>query len=227
MCGRYAVTLSPELLRRVFAYGEQPNFPPRYNIAPTQPVATVIRRDGLRHFLLMRWGFIPGFVKDEKRFPLIFNIRAETVREKPSFRAAFQRRRCLIPADAFYEWERRGKERLPWLFRRPDGGPFAFAGLHETWSSPDGAEIDTAAILTTSANGMVAAIHERMPVILEASDHARWLDPSLTGDEAAELLRPAPDEALTMRRVGKAVNAVAHDGPALWESPEGEGAPAN
>jgi putative SOS response-associated peptidase YedK len=218
MCGRFAVITPPEAMRALFAYGEQPNFPARYNIAPTQPIAIVAAEAGKRHFVLMRWGFIPGFVKDEKSFPLIINIRAETARVKPSYRAAFMRRRCLIPADGFYEWRRAGREKQPFLIRRADERAFAFAGLYETWSSPDGSEIDTAAIITTDANGLLAALHQRMPVILDEADHARWLDPATPLDEAETLLRPAPDGLLAMRRVGMAVNKATNEGDDLWRS---------
>jgi putative SOS response-associated peptidase YedK len=170
MCGRYAVTLPPEAMREAFAYREQPNFPPRYNIAPTQPVPVVRLDEGRRQFILMRWGFIPGWVKDPKTFPLVINVRSESAREKPSFRAALTRRRCLMPADGFYEWHRLGEgrqqENRPYLFRKPDRSLFAFAALWETWHSQDGSEIDTVAIVTGPANGQMAAIHHRSPVIV-------------------------------------------------------------
>jgi putative SOS response-associated peptidase YedK len=174
MCGRYAITLPPQAMREAFAYPEQPNFPPRYNIAPTQPVPVVRMHEGARQFILMRWGFIPGWVKDAKDFPLVINIRSESAREKPSFRAAFTRRRCLMPVDGFYEWHRLGKENRPYLFRRPDRGLFAFAALWETWHSQDGSEIDTVAMVTGPANGLMSAIHHRCPVIVEPRDHDAW-----------------------------------------------------
>ena len=178
MCGRYAITLPPEAVRGYFAFAEHPNFPPRYNIAPTQPIP-VVRADpwsagGARHFILMRWGFLPGFVKDPKDFPLIVNARAETLAEKPSFRAALKRRRCLVIADGFYEWRKdaapggRGRAgRRPYLVRRTSGEPMGFAGLYETWCDPTGGEIDTACIVTTAANRLVGQLHDRMPAILE------------------------------------------------------------
>jgi len=215
MCGRFLLLSPPEALKRLFAYPEQPNFPPRYNIAPTQPIAVVTFARSEPHFTLMRWGFIPGFVKDEKKFPLVINIRSETAREKPSFRAAFQRRRCLIPADGFYEWQRRDRSKRPYLIRQSGAQPFAFAGLHETWSSIDGSEIDTAAILTTHANGTLAAIHDRAPVIISPADYARWLDPDTRPDEAEALLKPPPDESLDLTRVGTAVNKATNEGPEL------------
>ncbi len=219
MCGRFAVTATPEEMRAYFGYAETPNFPPRYNIAPTQPAPVVIQQDGVRHFTLMRWGFLPGWVKDIKAFPLVINIRSETVREKPSFRSAFARRRVLMPADGFYEWQKTDGPGRPFLLRRPDRGIFAFAALHETWSSPDGSEIDTVALLNTHANGVIAAIHERCPVILPPESFPAWLDPKTTPDEAEKLLRPPPDDLLELVEIGTAVNKVANDGPAVQEPP--------
>lgn len=221
MCGRYAITLPPEAMRTTFRYREQPNFPPRYNIAPTQPVAVVRLHEGARQFMLMRWGFIPGWVKDPKEFPLVVNIRGESAATKPSFRAALARRRCLMPADAFYEWHRLGQgrqaESRAYLFRRPDHGLFALAALWETWHSPDGSEIDTVAPITGAANGLMAAIHDRCPVIVEPRDFDGWLDPAAEARDAESLLRPPPDDLLEMVRIGNAVNKVANDGPQVQE----------
>jgi putative SOS response-associated peptidase YedK len=158
-------------------------------------------------------------VKDLKRFPLINNIRSETATEKASFRAAFQRRRALMPADGFYEWQRLGKSRRAFLIRRPDCKPFAFAGLWETWSTSDGSELDTAAMLTTHANGLISAIHDRAPVILLQRDYDMWLDPMTTSAEAESLLRPPPDGLLEMVSVSDAVNKVANDGPEIQAAP--------
>lgn len=219
MCGRYAITLPPDAMRTLFRYREQPNFPPRYNIAPTQPVPVVRADDGGRRFILMRWGFIPGWVKNLKDFPLVINIRGESAAQKPSFRAALTRRRGLMPADGFYEWHRLGtgrrSENRAYLFRRPDRGLFAFAALWETWHSPDGSEIDTVALVNGPANGLMAAIHERCPVILDPADHDAWLDPQADATHVAALLRPPPDDLLEMIRIGSAVNKVAHDGPEI------------
>lgn len=221
MCGRYAVTLPPEAMRQAFAYREQPNFPPRYNIAPTQPVPVIRLEQGTRQFILMRWGFIPGWVKDPKTFPLVINVRSESAAEKPSFRAAFTRRRCLMPADGFYEWHRLGEgrrqENRPYLFRRPDRGFFAFAALWETWHSPDGSEIDTVAMVTGPANGQMAAIHHRSPVIVPPEAFDAWLDPAAEPAALQPLLRPPPDDLLEMIRLGDAVNKVANDGPELQQ----------
>lgn len=201
MCGRYALTLPPETVRLYFGYDGQPNFPPRYDIRPTQPVPVVRLERGARDFALMRWGFIPGFVKDEKTFPLLINARSETVAEKPSFRNAIRRRRCIFPADAFYEWQKldeKGKRKQAFTIRRPMQGPIALAGIWECWQSPNGSEIDTAAILTTAANATLAAIHDRMPVILEPRDFAAWLAPETPAKTVEALMRPLHDDALEL-----------------------------
>ena len=217
MCGRYALTLPPDAVRAYFDYADRPNFPPRYNIAPTQPIPVVVRSGGVRRFTLMRWGFLPGWVKDPREFPLVINIRSETVREKASFRAAFLRRRALMPVDGFYEWQRLGRDSRPFLLRRPDRACFAFAAISETWHSADGSEIDTAALLNTTANGVIAAIHERSPVIVRPQDFDRWLDPATPADEAHALLRPPADNLLEMVPIGKAVNKVSNDDAAIQE----------
>lgn len=224
MCGRFAITLPPDAVRAYFKYVEQPNFPPRTNIAPTQPIP-IIRMEreadgkAARHFTLVRWGFLPGFVKDPKDFPLIINARSETAATKPSFRNAFKRRRCIIAADAFYEWRRdkagKGKSKkpsVPFLIRRRDGAPMAFAALWETWTGPNGEEMDTACILTTQANGLMAPIHDRMPVILEPEDFDSWLDPMEENNEyTQDLMRPAHDDVLEAYEISTAVNKVAND----------------
>jgi putative SOS response-associated peptidase YedK len=232
MCGRYAVTLPPEAMRAAFAYREQPNFPPRYNIAPTQPVPVVRLDEGRRQFILMRWGFIPGWVKDPKDYPLVVNVRSESASEKPSFRAALTRRRCLMPADGFYEWHRLGEgrqqENRPYLFRKPDRGFFAFAALWETWHSQDGSEIDTVAIVTGPANGQMAAIHHRSPVVVPPEAFDAWLDPAAEPATVQSLMRPPPDDFFEMFRLGAGVNKVANDGPEVQQpfDPASEPAPA-
>jgi putative SOS response-associated peptidase YedK len=218
MCGRYTLTLTPEQVRRMLGYADRPNFPPRYNIAPTQPIAVVTSERGQRRFVLMRWGFLPSWVKDPQGFPLLINARAETLVEKAAFRAAVQRRRCLIPADGFYEWRRAGKARTPFHIRRPDRGLIAFAGLWETWIGRDGSEIDTAAIVTVVANGSLASLHERMPAILGQRAAAAWLDnDGCSAGEAVALLRPAADDFLEVVEVSPAVNKADNDGPELLE----------
>jgi putative SOS response-associated peptidase YedK len=219
MCGRFTLTLPPELVAKALGYIERPNFPPRYNIAPTQPIAVVKRDTDGRHFVLMRWGLIPSWVKDEKAFPLLINARSETIVEKPAFRSATKRRRCLIPADGFYEWRRDGKARVPFHIRRPDRRLLVFAGLWETWSARDGSEIDTACIVTVSANGKLAALHDRMPAILDEKAAELWLDvENVTPDIATALLRPAPDRLLEIVEVGPAVNKAGNEGPDLLKT---------
>ena len=226
MCGRFALTLPPEAMRRLFAYEEQPNFPPRFNIAPTQPIAIVraARHDNgvTRHFGLARWAFLPSFVKDPKVFPLLFNARAEGLDQKASFKNALRRRRCLIPADTFYEWHRvgSGKSATSQAYRcdRVEGGTMALAGLWETWMGPNGEEVDTACIVTTGGNGVSIAIHPRLPAIIEAADFAIWLSPDERDtDQAAALLRPASEELLRFVPIGDGVNKVANDGPAILQ----------
>ncbi|HTR15369.1 MAG TPA: SOS response-associated peptidase [Roseiarcus sp.] len=220
MCGRYAITLPPEAVRSYFAYSDTPNFPPRFNIAPTQPIPVVVAEplsQGVtRRFRLMRWGFLPGFVKDPKQFPLLINARVEAIADKASFRAALIRRRCIVIADAFYEWRKDGGGRSaakrPYLIRRIGGEPMGFAGLYETWSDPTGGEIDTACIVTTPANELVGLLHDRMPAILARESFAPWLDAD--GVDAAKsvaLLKPAPEEALELVEIGPAVNHYAND----------------
>ncbi|KKN96249.1 hypothetical protein LCGC14_0168420 [marine sediment metagenome] len=223
MCGRFTLTATPETIAEMLALAEIEPFPPRYNIAPTQPILIAIggqeERPGAnflhRTALLARWGFIPAWVKDWQSFPLLFNARAETAAEKNSFRAAMRYRRCLIPASGFYEWRRRGKAKSEPYFLRPgDGMPFCFAGLMETWLGADGSEVDTAAILTTAANRRIAPIHERMPVVVAPADHTRWLncrdnDPAAVAD----ILYAANDDFFEPVRVSDRVNAVANTDP--------------
>jgi putative SOS response-associated peptidase YedK len=231
MCGRYAVVSSPEALRALFRYAQQPNFPARYNVAPTQPIAIVRLVDGKREFALVRWGLLPPWVKEPKSFTLLINARGESVLDKPAFRNAMRRRRCLIPADGFYEWKRSGaRGKQPYFVRQKSGAPFAFAGLWESWMGPNGEELETAAIVTTSANRTLAPIHERMPVILPPEAHDLWLDNAAADAEtAASLIVPAPDELLDAIPVSDAVNKVANDNPQLVERvPErGDDAPSS
>jgi putative SOS response-associated peptidase YedK len=206
MCGRFALTLPPEAVRSYFGSRDQPNFPPRLDIRPTQPVAIVRLEQGERHFALVRWGFIPGFVKDEKDFPLLINARAETAFEKPSFRNAIRRRRCLFIADAFYEWHKldeKGRRKQPYVIRRPMLGPLALGGIWESWQSPNGSELETAAILTVSANATIAAIHDRMPVILDPAGFDAWLAAETPRADIERLMRPLNDDALELVPVAK------------------------
>ncbi|MGE0230567.1 MAG: SOS response-associated peptidase [Flavobacteriaceae bacterium] len=231
MCGRFKLTTPPDKLRSYFNYAEQPNFPPRYNIAPTQPIAVVRAgvEPGARHFALLRWGLIPPWVKDVAKFPLIINARAEEAAGKPAFRAALRRRRCLIPADGFYEWQApagTGGRKVPYLIYRADGGPFAFGGLWEHFIDTHGNEIETAAILTTDANADLAPIHARCPVVIGDGYFSRWLDHADERVESiADLLRPPPDGFFSAYAVSTLVNSVANDNASLVEPAGGEPIP--
>jgi len=217
MCGRYAVTTAPEAMRALFRYLEQPNFPPRYNVAPTQPVAIVRMVEGEREFALVRWGLIPAWVKDPRGFSLLINARGESVLDKPAFRNAMKRRRCLFPADGFYEWKREGDRKQPYFVRLKSGQPMALAGLWETWSGPNGEELETAAIVTTAASRSIAHIHDRMPVVVAPEAFDFWLDPNVDAQTAAAVIAPAPDAALEAYEVSSAVNRTANDSPDLLE----------
>jgi putative SOS response-associated peptidase YedK len=218
MCGRYVITSSPEAIRALFRYPEQPNFPPRYNVAPTQPVPIVRISERALGFALVRWGLIPGWVKDPREFSLLINARGETLGEKPAFRNAMQRRRCLLPADGFYEWKADGERKRPHFIRPRAGGPIAFAGLWETWMGPNGEEVDTACIVTTRANRTLAPIHDRMPVVIAPEAFDLWLD-SATVDAAtaAALIAPAPEDLFEAYEISTAVNRAANDSAALIE----------
>ena len=217
MCGRYLLRAPLDELQQAFGFPERPNLAPRYNIAPTQPVPIVrLRADGRgRELALVRWGLVPPWAKDAAIGSRMINARAEGITEKPAFRGAFRKRRCLVPADGFYEWRKvAGGGKRPVLIRRRDGAPFAFAGLWERWRGPEG-PLDTCTIVTTDANALLAPIHDRMPVILDPADHERWLDPSRPGAE--ELLRPCPDDRLEAVPVSTRVNSPRNDDPSLLE----------
>lgn len=216
MCGRYTLTSSPEVLRALFRYQEQPNFPPRYNVAPTQPIPIVRLVEGKRQFALMRWGLLPSWVKDPKAFSLLINARGESAAEKPAFRAAMKRRRCLIPADGFYEWRAGGVRKQPYFVHAKSVAPLAFAGLWETWTGPNGEELDTAAIVTTGANATLRPIHDRMPVIVPEAAFDLWLDcTNVDVATAAALIAPAPDNLMEAYPVSTEVNRTANDNPKL------------
>lgn len=211
MCGRFVITSAPEALRKLFGYIDQPNFPPRYNIAPTQPVPVVIVENGARQFRLMRWGFVPAWVKDPRGFALLINARAETVTDKPAFKNAIRRRRCLIPADGWYEWSQSERKR-PYFIHRSDGQPFGLAALAETWTGPNGEELDTVAIVTTAAGPDLAMLHPRVPVTIAPDDFDRWLD--CVGDDAGDVLAllAAPAEGtFVWHEVSTRVNRAAND----------------
>jgi putative SOS response-associated peptidase YedK len=202
MCGRYALHSSPEVVALAFGLSEVPAFAPRYNIAPASQVLVV--RDGGAAFL--RWGLVPRWAKDPAIGARMNNARAETVAEKPSFREAFRKRRCLIPANGFYEWKLEAGRKQPYYIHPTGGALFAFAGLWEQWN-----ELQTCAVITTEANASMAAVHERMPVIVSPAEYSAWL----AGGEIA--LRPCPDAAIAIHRVSRAVNNARNEDPRLIE----------
>ncbi len=227
MCGRYAITTAPEAIRALFRYREQPNFPPRYNVAPTQPIPIVRLHEGNRQFALMRWGLLPSWVKDPKAFTLLINARGESAIDKPAFRAAMKYRRCLIPADGFYEWKPVAGRKQPYYVRLKSGAPMALAGLWETWVGPNGEELDTAAIVTTRANSLLAPIHDRMPVIVPPEAFDLWLNTAeVDAETAAALIAPAPGDLLEAYEVSTAVNRTANDNAKLVEPLVGRAEPA-
>lgn len=218
MCGRYSLAgPSPAELRERFDVGESVELRQRFNVCPGDDVAVVTTgRDGAPRGELLRWGLVPHWSRDPAGGFKMINARAETVAEKPAYRDAFARRRCLVLADGFYEWQARPGERRkqPWHVTRSDGAPFAFAGLWETWHGDDGLVLRTCTIVTTQANAVLADVHDRMPVILPARDaEAAWLDLATPPGALHELLVPLPDALTARRAVGPAVSDARYDGP--------------
>ncbi|MBI3764391.1 MAG: SOS response-associated peptidase, partial [Chloroflexi bacterium] len=216
MCGRFTLTVDPAALQAAFPGIAVPaDLPPRYNVAPTQPVA-VVANNGQNKVEFFRWGLIPSWAKDISIGSRLINARAETLAEKPSFRAAFKKRRCLILADGFYEWRQDAgnKAKTPMVIRLKSGEPFAFAGLWELWRSADDDTILSCTIVTTKPNSLMEKIHNRMPVILKPEDYTLWLDPEEQGpDRLSELLRPYPALQMTAYAVSTMVNNPALDSP--------------
>ncbi|MEO0729580.1 MAG: SOS response-associated peptidase [Pseudomonadota bacterium] len=219
MCSRFALTSPPEAVRSYFAHMPAEAFPPRYNIAPTNPVHIVrTSAANTRELVLVRWGLIPGWVKDPGAFATLINARSETARTKPSFRGAMRHKRCLFPVTEFYEWIGPKGQKRPFMFRARGGGVFAFAGLYEQWMGADGSEMDSATILTTEANGVVLPFHDRMPVILPQAMFDDWLDcKTVDAPEAEKMLEPAPDDFLEAIEVSRAVNSPRASGSDLQE----------
>lgn len=218
MCGRFVQATDPDLYADYFSILDPPSLEPRYNIAPTDPVAVVIgAQDGSRRLQLMRWGLVPSWAKDPRVAARMFNARAETVAERPAFRAAFKRRRCLIPADGFYEWQsREGGPKQPWYIHGSGDHPLALGGLWERWGKPGEGEILSCTIITTPAEGSVGRIHERMPLILPPAHFERWLEPSLQdGDTITRLLGHGTAANLRMHPVSPQINHATNDGPDL------------
>ena len=217
MCGRYASYLPPEFLAQLFATRNPlRNFQPTWNLAPTRDAPVVrLSRDGERHLDALRWGLIPCFTKNLKKARKPINARSETVATSGMFREAFARRRCLVPAPVYYEWRDDPDGKTPFAVARVDGNPVVFAGIWESWKSPDGETVRTFATITTDANQLVGQIQDRMPVIIEPEDWPLWLGEA-EGDAAA-LLRPAGEDVLRFWPIDKKVGQVRNDGPALIE----------
>ena len=213
MCGRYTLRTSPQQLGLQFGLDAVPQLRPRYNIAPTQRVPVVrAAPSGEREWVELRWGLIPSWSKEPPSGAPLINARSETAASKPTFRAAFRQRRCLLPADGFYEWQKLPTRRQPFHIHRPDGGPFGLAGLWEQWHDAGGQKIETCTILTTAANELLRPLHERMPVIVAPADYAAWLDPGVTDVAQVEpLLSSAAADELVITPVSTRVNSIVHD----------------
>ena len=213
MCGRFTMASPGAVIAELFELPEVPQLAPRWNIAPTQAVAAVrASAAGGRELVGLHWGLIPSWAKERAIGARMINARAETVAEKPAFRAALRARRCLVVADGFYEWQKAGARKQPWHIRMRDGRPFAFAGLWEHWAAGPDEVLDSCTIVTTTPNGVVAPIHDRMPVILERGDYAVWLDPGQRDPASLlPLLRPHPEAAMEAYPVGLRVNSPAND----------------
>ncbi|MBI5248166.1 MAG: SOS response-associated peptidase [Desulfomonile tiedjei] len=205
-----------------FGLEEVPDLKPHYSIAPKQVVVIIrLDRDTLqRRLARVKWGLIPFWAKDSSIGNRLINARAESASQKPAFRSAFKTRRCLVPADGFYEWKKRGgKQKQPYLVRIADGSPFAFAGLWESWTGPDGETIESCTILTTDANDLTRPIHDRMPVILHPKDYDLWLDPEVKDLELLKpLLRPYPSAEMKVEPVSPRVNKATYDAPDCVEA---------
>lgn len=223
MCGRYTLKTPSRRIAEAFDLPEIPDREPRFNIAPTQLVLIVRNEEGERVARMVRWGLIPFWAKDPSIGNKLINARSETVAEKPAFRHAFQKRRCLVIADGFYEWEKVGKIKQPWYYQVGDGGPFAFAGLWERWDKGE-EPLESCTILTTLANLPLARVYERMPVILPPEVYDIWLGEDTSARQLQRLLTAYSDSDITEDRVSSRVNSPKNDDAELIRPlPEGEG----
>lgn len=224
MCGRYTLSKREKLAEMLagrfqaeFDDFSQIRIVPRFNIAPTQKIPVVVQSENGRKLIEARWGLVPSWAKDEKIGNSLVNARCETVSSKAAFRSAFKSRRCLVPADGFYEWAKTPKGKVPHHFTLKDDGLFAFAGLWESWRNSAGEEVRSASLITTTPNELVAPVHDRMPVILAPECESAWLDDSTPTDALTGLLRPFPAHAMKERAVSPAVNRATYDGPELLD----------
>lgn len=222
MCGRYTLTVDQETLAVALGVEGLVHPEPRFNVAPSQEMPAVIHRDGEPAAATLRWGLVPFWASDPSIGNRMINARSETVHGKPAFRQAFARRRCLLPADGFYEWKKAPGGKRPFWIHREDRDVFTFAGLHERWKDEDADEtLETFTILTTEPNELLAPIHDRMPVIVATGDRELWLDPGADPERVRGLLRPCPAGPLAVREVSTRVNSPAHDEPSCLEPPGG------
>ncbi|RJF83871.1 SOS response-associated peptidase [Azospirillum cavernae] len=229
MCGRMMLTSPVSAIERIFGVPERPNLKPRWNIAPTQEIPVIRKDKDRRRLALPRWGLVPSWAEDPSIGARMINARAESAAEKPAFREAFRLRRCLVPVDGFYEWAEVDGRKQGRIIRRRDRALFALAGLWESWRGPKGGPeldppletppLETATVLTTSANAALSVLHDRMPVILDEGDWAAWFDPETPLSDLATLLRPAPDDLLDLTPVGPRVNSVRNDDPGCLDPP--------
>ena len=216
MCGRINLRMSPAELQAMFDLFREPEWSPRYNLGPMQQTLAIrLKSEGVRLAEPMQWGLVPSWAKEPKIGSQMTNARCETVASKPAFRSAFQKRRCLIPASGFYEWQViNSKTKQPWHIFRVDGGPLVFAGLWECWQASDGNDLESCSVITTSPNQSMAEIHDRMPVILGEEHWNLWLDPEVDDPQAlTELLVPCPSELLQKTPVSSLVNSVRNESP--------------
>jgi putative SOS response-associated peptidase YedK len=216
MCGRYIIKAPVSQLASMFDLIDVPALSPRYNVAPTQSVPAIrLKPDRKeRELVMLKWGLIPGWAKDASIGNRLINARGDTVAEKPSFRSAFRRRRCLMAADGFYEWQKTNGKKQPYFIGLKDQTPFTFAGLWEQWKDPEGDPVESCALITTDANDVVKPIHDRMPVILQPKDYGVWLDPGVQDStELKKLLQPYPSEAMMAYPVSSFVNNPKNEDP--------------
>lgn len=214
-------------LQRIFGVSEKPNLKERWNVAPTQDIPVIRKEEDGRHLALLRWGLVPSWADDPSIGSRMINARAESVADKPAFRDALRKRRCLVPLDGFYEWTTVGAHKQGHVIRRRDRAPFALAGLWERWRGPKGrapleVPIESVTVVTTHANATLSVLHDRMPVILDESDWERWLDPASPLPVVEGLLRPAPEDWLDVVPVGPRVNSVRNDDPSCLDPPPPE-----
>lgn len=225
MCGRFTLTANVARAAQIFGVETEEQAPPRYNIAPTQPIHVIAQEFGRRRLQLMRWGFVPAWVKEPETFTLIINARCETVTTKPSFRSAIRHRRCIIPATGFYEWHRDGKMKTPYFIKPKDAEIVGYAGIFETYAAANGSEIDTVCFMTTEADGEIANIHHRMPVLVSPNEADRWLDCVQYGPHDVEFLYQAKSAGkYDIIPVSDRINIAKNDDSALQDRVEAEDA---